>query len=626
MHSKLKKTIKAILKKTLRILLKIAYISPIKQILRFFRNSFCLIFNSTIFQIHEYQFNRKLEKKTAGFQTQIRLFEFAPKISIILPVYNTRLSLLNTTMQSVFDQIYTNWQLICIDDASPLQAPGNLIQKLAEKDNRILYFRNETNQGISGASKKGYELSNGEYITLLDHDDLLNKDALYQIVLILQGKNKPDFIYTDEIIRNKFEIWGNKFNYKPDFNETKLLCHNYVNHMMIFSRDLMIKIGGYVNGFDGSQDHELALRASRSAKHIHHISKPIYIWRMQSGSFSRKFAEKCIDSSMKAIHEHVKATEKNVKIFSVTEGNGMFFYHVKREYRTHPLVSILIPFKDQPDLLKNCVFSILEKTSVQQYEILLLNNGSEKNETKKTIADLVSASTKISEFQYNKPFNFSAINNFGVSKAKGEYILLLNNDTQIINEDWLSELLQHIRRTNVGIVGPLLLYPNYTVQHAGLVMGYQGLVNHLGLHRHYNDRNFYNYHLVAECEMSAVTGAALLTSKRIWKEVHGMNENLGVAYNDVDFCLRTKKKGYKIIFTPFAQLFHYESKSRGYDNDTEKRLRLLTESKILFKQWGDVLFSDPYYNSNLSYLSWKQKKKYPNELQMRNQFRKQFNL
>lgn len=562
----------------------------------------------------KYRFRNEEEKKLIDSYViktkEIESFAFKPMVSILVPIYNTPPKLLRETIRSVQRQIYTNWELVCINDSSPDKRVEKIILEMAKNESRIKYIKTEKNLGISGAVKNGFDKSSGQYIAHLDHDDMLREDALYFIVSILQEKeNIPDYIYTDEVIY--YSRFKKGHHYKPDFNHEKLVSHNYICHLFVLSRELVERCGGYKDGYDGSQDHELSLRSSRYAKKISHIAEPVYIWRIHKASFSKKQAQICIESSTKAIQEHI--TEKEPFEFKIEKGRLEFSYHIKRKIINNPLVSIFIPFKDQAKLTLNCINSIYEYNEYQNFEILLIDNYSEDVYTKQAMEFIAKKYNRVKILENKNLFNYSLLNNFAAKHAKGEFVLLLNNDILAFRPDWLYEMVQHIQRKNVGAVGPMLLYDNNNIQHAGVVMGLGGLAGHVGQNLPYYDDSW-NGRLILEHNVTCITGAALMTKREIWEKLNGMDENFPVAYNDVDFCLQIRQAGYDIVYNPYSILFHFESVSRGGDITLENITRFRNDIKKLFTKWGiDKILSDPFYSKNLSRLSSKMDLKFMDE-------------
>ena len=521
-----------------------------------------------------------------------------PTISIITPVYDVEDVYLHSAIQSVLNQVYQNWELCVVDDGSSQPHIKPILQSYAEKDKRIKVKFLIQNKGIAGASNEGFSLSSGEYIGFLDHDDVLTVDALFEMVKTI-NKYDPDVLYSDERVIDEEERSLDTV-FKPDFSPDLLFSHNYITHFMLTRRSLFNEIGGFSSKYEGAQDYDLILRLAERTKKITHIPKTLYQWRSVSTSTSANPQAKLYaDDAGRMALQNAMGRKKIEGI--VLKANQRFFYRVKRVISDHPLISIVIPFKDQSVFLKKCISSILEKSNYHNFEILGINNNSEESDTFDIINDLLKADKRIQFFDYDDLFNYSKINNFGVGLAAGEHIVLLNNDIEIINVDWIECLLEHSQREEVGAVGAKLYYPDGSIQHAGVIIGIAGFAGHS--HRHYphDDQGHYN-RLMCIQNISAVSGALLMVKKRLYEEMGGLDEmNLSVALNDVDFCLRLRERGYLNIFTPYCEAVHHESTSRGYEEDPEKKIRFSKEIKYFQKKWKRFLDKgDPYYNPNLT--------------------------
>lgn len=523
-------------------------------------------------------------------------FTYEPLISIVVPLYNTPENFLIEMIESVKSQTYSNWEL-CLADGSDksYDIVRNICQRYIE-DNRIIYKELEKNYGISGNTNECLKLANGDYIGLFDHDDLLHPAALYEVVKVINESN-ADFIYTDEItFMDEIE---NVFNphFKPDFAIDNLRANNYICHFTVFSKTLYEKTGDFRSDYDGSQDFDMVLRLTENANKIAHIPIILYYWRAHANSVASDVSAKpyVIESAHKAVEAHlnrsgIKGVVKDTVVPSM--------YKIEYEIIGEPLISIIIPNKDHIDDLEKCLISIKEKTTYLNYEIIIVENNSEEKETFKFYEKIENDNVKIAYFQGG--FNYSAINNFGFEQAKGEYMLLLNNDVEIISNAWLEEMLMYCQRNDVGAVGAKLYYPDNTIQHAGLGLGLLTLAGHY--HRNFpKEHPGYMGRLIYAQDVTGVTAACLMVKKSVYEEVHGLDETFEVAFNDVDFCMKIRQKGYLIVFTPFAELYHYESKSRGLDSSPEKRKRFEGEVERFLKKWDkEIKSGDPYYNENLS--------------------------
>lgn len=523
-----------------------------------------------------------------------------PLISIVVPVYNTPQVFLRQMIESVQNQSYSEWEL-CIGNASPENKEMKKILEEYKNDARIKEVEIPENKGISQNTNRAMEIASGELIGLLDHDDLLAPNALYEIAKAVNEHLDAEVIYTDEDkvttdLKEHFQP-----HLKPDFNLDLLRSNNYICHFFVASRDLIKRVGGFRPEFNGAQDYDLILRCTEQAKQIVHIPKILYHWRVHKASTADNPASKmyAFDAGKRAIEEHlvrcrIKGTVQHTK--------DLGFYRVKYEVCGEPLVSIIIPNKDQSEALKKCLDSIQEKTSYRNYEIIIVENNSEEPETFAFYKKI--AGEKIKVVTWEGEFNYSAINNFGVRHARGDYLLLLNNDVEIINGDWLTEMLSHCQRKEVGIVGAKLYYPDNTIQHAGIIIGIGGVAGSVfvGLPRAFSG---YLHKASIQLDLSAVTAACMLVKRSVFEQVGGLEEKLKVAFNDVDFCLRVREKGYLVVYDPYAELYHYESKTRGAEDTKEKIRRFQTEIEYMRSHWiGLLKKGDPYYNCNLSLTKW----------------------
>lgn len=523
--------------------------------------------------------------------------------SILVPLYNTPERFLREMIESVTAQTYGKWEL-CLADGSDdaHDFVGRICQEYRQKDSRIKYQKLVKNEGISGNTNECYKMATGNYIALFDHDDLLHPCVLFAYMQAICEKD-ADYIYCDEAT-----FKGNSINhmitmhFKPDYAPDNLLANNYICHFSVFSRELLESGELFRSQFDGSQDHDMILRLTAKAKHIVHIPRILYYWRSHKGSVASSIDAKtyAIDAAKGAVADHLtKLGYRNFEIESTRAFATIF--RIKYELTSRPLVSIIIPNKDHVDDLSRCVESIINLSTYDNYEIVIVENNSETAEIR-TYYEEISRHPRVQVVEYKGDFNYSKINNFGVQYAKGEYLLLLNNDTEVITPDWMEELLMYAMRKDVGVVGAKLYYPDKTIQHAGIVIG-------LGAHRTAGHTHYwipeanvgYMGRLCYAQDVTAVTGACMMVSKALYEELGGLDESFTVALNDVDFCLRVREKGFLNIFTPFAELYHYESKSRGSDKKDERALRYQQESDRFRVKWADALAKgDPYYNPNFS--------------------------
>ena len=548
--------------------------------------------------------------------------EHGPLISIVVPVYRTPEIYLREMMESVMEQTYGNWEL-CLADASPrgeqlrqdlkkikgrktrdavMKIPDgdteltSVIREYQLKDSRIRYEILKENKSIAENSNAAMEMATGDFVGLLDHDDTLEPNALYEVAGKICEDDRVDVVYTDE---DKINSKGTKHltpNMKPDFNLDLLRSNNYICHLFVVRRILMEKIGGFRKEFDGAQDYDFILRCTEEAEKIAHVHKVLYHWRTHEKSTSDN-----PESKIYAFHAGRRAVESHLQRLGiqaeVEETCDLGYYRVKYPVTGSPMVSILIPNKDQLQTLKKCLKSIWEKTEYTNYEILIIENNSTEKETFEFYKK-IDGRHHVRVLYWDKEFNYSAINNFGAAQAKGEYLLLLNNDTEVITKGWMKELLSHCQRPEVGMVGAKLYFPDNTIQSAGTIIGMGGMADHAFVNMD-RKKSGYMHRASIQVDMSGVTAACAMVKRSVYEEVHGLEENLTVAFNDVDLGLKIVTAGYLIVFDPYAELYHYESKSRGVND--EKKERHAREVKYTQEKWADFLAAgDPCYNQNLT--------------------------
>ena len=545
---------------------------------------------------------RKLERET--------VFPRMVKFSILVPLYNTPKEFLTAMLDSVVDQTYENWEL-CLADGSDSEHAyvGEICQEYITKDkqatgkdSRIVYKKLEKNEGISGNTNRCLAMATGEYIGLFDHDDILHPSVLYEYAKVINEQD-ADYIYCDETTFKNSDI--NKMltmHFKPDYAVDNLRANNYICHFSVFDRHLLDGDELFRSKFDGSQDHDMILRLTDRAKKIVHVPKLMYYWRSHAGSVASGIEAKtyAIDAAKGAVAEHLR--NHGCEHFKITSTRAFeTIFKISYQIIGNPKISIVIANKDHETDLRRCITSIIEKSTYDNYEIIVVENNSETPEIWKYYEEL-KENEKVKLVTYQGGFNYSAINNLGVKHATGDYILLLNNDTQVITVNWMEELLMYAQREDVGAVGAKLYYENKTIQHAGVVLA-------LGAHRtaghsHYGQHREnlgYMGRLCYAQNVSAVTGACLLVSKELFEKVGGLDESFAVSLNDVDFCIKLRELGYLNVFTPFAELYHFESISRGLDDQGEKAKRYNEESERFRNKWKEVLEKgDPYYNVNFS--------------------------
>lgn len=536
-------------------------------------------------------------------QQEEAVFERMVKISVLVPLWNTPQDFLHEMIDSLQWQTYQNWEL-CLADGSDEEHSyvGEICQKYAAGDSRIVYHKLAKNEGISGNTNECLKLATGEYIGLFDHDDILHPCALYEYVKVINEKN-ADYVYCDEATFKNGDI--NKMitmHFKPDYAIDNLRANNYICHFSVFDRKLLDGTELFRTKFDGSQDHDMILRLTDEAQHIVHVPKLLYYWRSHAGSVAANINAKsyAIESARGAVADHLH--KHGFEHFTITSTRAFeTIFKITYEIIGEPKISIVIANKDHTEDLRRCITSIFEKSTWENYEIVIVENNSETKEIFAYYEELKN-NPRIKIVTYEGAFNYSKVNNLGVREAAGDYILLLNNDTQVITVNWMEELLMYAQRPDVGAVGGKLYYADKTIQHAGVVIG-------LGAHRtaghvHYKQKREnlgYMGRLCYAQNMTAVTGACLMVKKSAYEEVGGLDEGFAVSLNDVDFCLKLRQAGYLNVFTPFAELYHFESISRGLDDQGEKAKRYDEESARFREKWRAQLEEgDPYFNPNFS--------------------------
>ncbi len=528
------------------------------------------------------------------------------KYSLTVPLYNTPETFLREMLASVTAQTWGQWEL-CLADGSDGEHPKveAICREAAAKDGRIRYLRLAENGGISENTNRCLEMATGEYIALFDHDDLLHPAALYEVTKALNEQRErdgqePDLIYSDETTFRLDPKDAYNPNFKPDYAPDTLRGNNYICHLTVFRRSLLEAAGGGLRKeYDGSQDYDLILRLTEKAERILHIPRVLYYWRAHGESVAESVGAKpyVIEAGKKAIAAHLSRLGLKGEVL---DSRAPSFYRIRYAIEGNPKVSILIPNCDHREDLLRCVNSIREKTTWGNWEIIIIENNSREPETEACYGEL-RKDPRIRVIRREGSFNFSALNNLGAREATGEHLLLLNNDTEVISPDWLQEMLMYSQREDVGAVGAKLYYPDGTIQHAGLGIGLLHLAAHI--HRHFpGDHPGYMGRLIYAQNLSAVTAACMMVRREVWEALDGMAEDFPVVFNDVDFCLRVRESGKLIVWTPWAELTHYESKSRGPDEETpEKAAFFKGETKRFQQKWNGFLEAgDPYYNINLT--------------------------
>ncbi len=528
---------------------------------------------------------RPSEKEIVAARLQTRAFSYRPLVSIIMPIFNTPAPWLSEAIESVRQQAYENWELLLIDDGCTLPETLALIDLIGHQDPRLIVVRRESTGGISAASNSGLEVARGEWIGLLDHDDVLEPDALFEVVKFLQTNPETDLIFSDEDKITEEGLAAPQF--KPDWSPDFLLSYNYLCHFTAVRRELVEKAGRFRPEYDGAQDYDLFLRVSELTNRIHHLPRVLYHWRRSETSTSDNIRRKplALEAGRRAIESHL---ERRGERGHVTVDWQTHAYWVKRELRETKRISIIIATRDRIDLLSRCISSLVAKTSYPNYEIIVVDNESKSDEAREYFENFGHRL-----LPFHGPFNFSALNNLAVEQSASPWLLFLNNDVEMIDSEWLTVMAEHVQRPEVGAVGARLLYPNDTVQHAGVVLGVGGIAEHA--FRHFPaDAPGVCRQLQVTRNYSSVTGACLLTRRDVFEEVGGFDEEqLPVTFSDVDLCLKMRRAGYLIVYTPFAKLYHHESASR-------RRSVEALETEVMRERWPDLLACDPYYNPNLS--------------------------
>lgn len=525
---------------------------------------------------------------------------YQPQISLLLPVYNVPERFLRAAIESVRSQVYENWQLCVADDNSPSPHVKRVVEEYAARDSRIVFVFRQENGHIAEATNSAATLATGEFIGFLDHDDELRENALYWMVKELNEHRDADLIYSDE---DKITEDGIRHypHFKSDWNPELMLCQNYVCHFTVVRRAIFEKLGGIRKGFDGAQDWDFVLRVSESTTpdKIRHIPKILYHWRVIDGSTAKATESKpyVTAAQIRAVSEHLERRgDKSARVESLP---AISMLKVTYQIPAPPLVSLIIPTHNQRELLSKCIHGILESTTYKKLEVIVVDNRSDESETMRYLEE-ISEDPRVRVIRDNAPFNFARINNDAVKQARGTILGFINNDIQVMRPDWLHEMVSHVIRQNIGAVGARLLYPNGTVQHAGVILGVGGVADHMMKHISAQSLGYFCRAILPQ-NLSAVTAACMLVKREAFERVGGFDqEAFAVAYNDIDFCLRLRQAGYLITYTPYAELLHHESVSRGYEDSPEKLARFQREYEAMKGRWGGALLRDPYYNRNCS--------------------------
>ncbi len=527
---------------------------------------------------------------------QIATFSNPPLISVLLPVYNSDPNWLRRALASVTAQLYPHWELCVADDASTDPRIWPLLERQARRNPRIRIMRRAQNGHISAASNDALALARGEFVALLDHDDELAPTALYFVALALQKDPALQVIYSDEDKLDRQSRRSDPY-FKPDWNPQLFLGQNFISHLGVYRTALVRQVGGFRVGFEGSQDYDLTLRCLEqiAPAQIHHIPRVLYHWRTTDESTASDAATKpyAQEAALRAVQEHLERTGIGGKVVPHYGAYQRVRYALAEP---RPLVSILIPTRDRAPLLRKCLESIFARTDYENYEVIVLDNESSEPDALNYLSSL---GERVRVERVDGPFNYSRLNNRGAELARGEFLLLLNNDIEVMNASWLSEMVSHGVRPEVGVVGARLWYPEGPLQHGGVILGAGGIAGHAHAGLRHEHGYFARAHLVQN--FSAVTFACALVRRELYQRLGGLDEeHLAVAFNDVDFCLRARAAGAEVIWTPHAELHHDESASRGFDDSSAKQVRFLAEIEYMRATWGDLLEHDPAYNPNLS--------------------------
>lgn len=535
---------------------------------------------------------RQMKKTVAGLK-------LTPLISLVMPVFNPPEKFFKAAIASIINQVYPYWELCIADDCSTEPYVKQVLQEYAAIDARIkVVFRTE-NGHISRASNSALEIAHGEFVSLLDHDDVLTPDALYQVALMINQHPDADLIYSDEDkIDEADKLKGPYF--KPEWCPDSFLSRMYVGHLGTYRRSLIEKIGGFRVGFEGSQDYDLVLRFTEQTDKIYHIPKILYHWRIHLASAASSSDAKpyAYEAAKKALTE---ALHRRGEPGTVTDvPNYLGHYIIRYQITDYKLVSIIIPTRNLGEMLDRCLDSIFTKTTYPNYEVIVIDNGSDEEKLAEVIAKWQEKEpTRFKSYPWDIPFNFSKLNNYAVTQAQGDYLLFLNNDTEVIKPDWISAMVEQAQRSSIGAVGGLLLYPDDTIQHAGVILGLGGIGSHS--HKHFPSNTPGSFGAVISMNnVSAVTGACLMCRREVFEMVGGFDEELSVAYNDLDLCLKMVAKGYRNIYLPHVVLYHHESKSRGYEDNAEKQARWQQEAQLLYSRWQKFIDNDPCYSPHLT--------------------------
>ena len=598
------------LRKLLNVIRRIARkIPPLRMFVKFVRSLSKNGWRATMHKVRRYLTKKrrlrrakKLDLSRIGARQRAleegTVFDKEILFSILVPLYNTPIPFLNEMIASVQGQTYSKWEL-CLADGSDAEHSevGETVLRLIEQDARIKYRKLEKNLGISENTNACIAMATGNFIALFDHDDVLHPSALFEMMKAICEQG-ADMVYTDEVtfispnIKNLTTV-----HYKPDYAPDTLRSNNYICHFTAFARELLDRVGGFRSEFDGSQDYDIILRLTEQAQNIVHIPKLLYFWRAHAASVAADISAKpyTLVAARRALSEHLERVGLKG---TVSDSCIPSTYRIRYEIEGEPMVSIIIPSADHVDVLKQCIESVEKLSTYRNYEILIVENNSKKEETFAYYDEVCGKYDNIRLLRWEHEFNYSKINNFAVEQARGEYLLFLNNDIEIITPDWIEEMLMHAQRPDVGAVGMKLYYPDDTVQHAGVILGFGGIAEHAHKNLPRNAPGYMGRATLIQ-NATAVTAASMMVKTSLFRELCGFDPVLAVAFNDVDLCVRIREAGYLIVFTPYAEAYHHESKSRGSEDTPEKQARFAGEVETFHKRWGALLSKgDPYYTPN----------------------------
>jgi glycosyltransferase involved in cell wall biosynthesis len=535
-------------------------------------------------------------------QGRMKSFLYKPLISVVMPTYNTKRKWLVEAIESVRKQVYPHWELCMADDGSSEPHVRHVLERYAAEDDRIKLIFRKDHGHISAATNSALTLASGEFIAFLDHDDLLAEHALFWVVDALASRPDAQLIYSDE---DKIDATGKRSDpyFKCDWNEDLFYSHNMICHLAVYRSELVRELGGLREGFEGAQDYDLALRCIERIDPVTilHIPRVLYHWRIHARSTASGAADKpyALSAGEKALNEHLQRRGTNGVVQPLTD---LRMYRVLyRLPKSPPLVSLIIPTRNGVSFLRKCVSSIFNTTTYTNYEIAIVDNGSDDPDALEYL-ELLQGDSRIRIMHDSRPFNYSELVNSAAERVSGELIGFVNNDIEVISPEWLTEMVSHALRPEVGAVGARLLFPDDTVQHGGVILGIRGIAGHAHKKLSRHAYGYFNRAVLIQ-GISAVTAACLVIRKEVYFKIGGFNEVLKTAYNDIDFCLRLREAGYRNIYTPYAELYHHESATRGYDDTTEKQRTLGFEGQYMKKRWNQLLLNDPSYNPNLT-LEW----------------------